>query len=110
MDWIHTYKGQECNFPDDAPTVIMMHGLCGDSNAEYLVHLVEVLVTRKHRVVVMTARGCGGVPLTTPVPFNGARTLDYKEAVEWVHSRYPRSTLFGMGFSLGKLHMCLLYM
>jgi abhydrolase domain-containing protein 1/3 len=101
LDWVESYKGQICSYDSKAPTVIMMHGLCGDSNAEYLVHLVEVLVSRGYRVVVMVARGCGNVPLTTSVPFNGARTLDYKECVDYVHSLYPESPLFGMGFSLG---------
>jgi abhydrolase domain-containing protein 1/3 len=101
LDWVQSYKGQLCSYDSKAPTVIMMHGLCGDSNAEYLVHLVEVLVSRGYRVVVMVARGCGNVPLTTSVPFNGARTSDYKECVDYVHSLYPESPLFGMGFSLG---------
>jgi predicted alpha/beta-fold hydrolase len=101
LDWVEAFNGKKCVFDPKAPTVIMMHGLCGDSNAEYLVHLVEVLVSRGYRVVVMVARGCGGVPLTTPVPFNGARTGDYKECVDYIHYLYPQSPLFGMGFSLG---------
>jgi predicted alpha/beta-fold hydrolase len=102
LDWVYTFKGKECKFSPDTPTVVIMHGLCGDSNAEYLVHLVEVLIMKNYRVVVMVARGCGGVPLSTPIPFNGARTLDFKETVDYVHTKYPDSILFGMGFSLGK--------
>jgi len=101
LDWVYSFKGRPCEFSPHAPTVIIMHGVCGDSNAEYLVHLVELLVGRGYRVLVMTARGCGGVPLTTSLPFDGQRTLDFHETVQLVHSRYPKSPLLAMGFSLG---------
>jgi predicted alpha/beta-fold hydrolase len=52
-------------------------------------------------VVVMVARGCGGLELTTPVPFSAERTSDFNAAVTLVHTRYPKSQLFAMGFSLG---------
>jgi predicted alpha/beta-fold hydrolase len=101
LDWVETYKSEKILLPSNAPIVVIMHGLCGDSNAEYLVHLVEVLTSAGYRVVVMVARGCGGVPLTTPVPFNGARVLDFKEAINRVHKLYPSAQIFAMGFSLG---------
>jgi abhydrolase domain-containing protein 1/3 len=45
LDWV-----QICDhFRDDAPTVVMMHGLCGSSNSEYLIHVVEVLISKGFR-------------------------------------------------------------
>lgn len=49
----------------------------------------------------MVARGCGGLELTSPVPFSAERTSDFSAAVNLVHDRYPQSQLFAMGFSLG---------
>lgn len=51
--------------------------------------------------MVMVARGCGGLELTSPVPFSAARTSDFSAAVDLVHARHPKSQLFVMGFSLG---------
>jgi predicted alpha/beta-fold hydrolase len=49
----------------------------------------------------MVARGCGGLELTSPTPFSAERTSDFDAAVNLVHTRYPKSPLFAMGFSLG---------
>lgn len=49
----------------------------------------------------MVARGCGGLELTSPVPFSAERTSDFNAAVTLVHERYPKSPIFAMGFSLG---------
>ena len=45
LDWVHICK----HFKDNAPTVVMMHGLCGSSSSEYLIHVVEVLISNGFR-------------------------------------------------------------
>jgi predicted alpha/beta-fold hydrolase len=45
LDWVQICE----HFKEDAPTVVMMHGLCGSSNSEYLIHVVEVLVSKGFR-------------------------------------------------------------
>jgi predicted alpha/beta-fold hydrolase len=54
-----------------------------------------------YRVVVVVARGCGNLRLTTADGLLGSRTSDLREAVSYVSSRYPQSKLFCIGFSLG---------
>jgi predicted alpha/beta-fold hydrolase len=49
----------------------------------------------------MVARGCGGLQLTSQLPFSAERTSDFSEAVDLVQARYPQSKLLAMGFSLG---------
>jgi predicted alpha/beta-fold hydrolase len=45
LDWV-----QICaHFRPEAPTVVMMHGLCGSSASEYLIHVVEVLISKGFR-------------------------------------------------------------
>ena len=49
----------------------------------------------------MLARGCGGLKLTTKMPFTASNIEDFKEVVNCIHKRYPDANMFGMGFSLG---------
>lgn len=86
------------------PTIILHHGLCGDSTSEHIIHLAERFLTderRRYRVVVVVARGCGELVLNTEDAMNGARTTDLKEAINHVKKLLPHSPLYGMGFSLG---------
>lgn len=52
-------------------------------------------------VVVMVARGCGGVPLTTPEGFHAARISDFEYALQEIQRQRPRDRLYAAGFSLG---------
>eukprot|EP01041_Mallomonas_annulata_P002809 gene2809-5527_t len=99
LDWAYV-EGQP-TLPDNAPIIIIMHGLCGDSMSEYVVHLVEKALERGYKAVVVVARGCSTLKLTTSAGFTGARTDDYEQSVEHIHERFPNAELFGLGFSLG---------
>jgi predicted alpha/beta-fold hydrolase len=97
-------KGESLKWvEDDMPTIVMHHGLCGDSFSEHIVLQAHTFLTnrRPFRVVVVVARGCGGLPLQTSDGMNGARTEDLKEAIAYIQSKRPKSRLFGVGFSLG---------
>lgn len=93
--------GRPCDVNDNSPVVIVQHGLCGDSNVEYVIHLVELLSRLKYRVVVVVARGCGGVKMSTAIPFSFGKTLDFKEVVDHIHEKYSAAKLLAVGFSLG---------
>ena len=85
------------------PTIILHHGLCGDSSSEHIVFMVRKFLScyRDYRIVVVVARGCGGTELLTTDTMHGARTSDLRAAIKHIHSKSPKSRLFGMGFSLG---------
>jgi abhydrolase domain-containing protein 1/3 len=101
LDWVIQVDRRPCLLSSASPVVLIQHGLCGDSNVEYVIHLAEILARRGYRVAIVIARGCGGLKLTTPVPFSFGKTLDFKEVVDSVHSRYSQSQIFAVGFSLG---------
>ena len=101
LDWVQSVGKTSVKLLPDAPTVIIQHGLCGDSNVEYVIHLVELLSRLNYRVVVMIARGCGGMKLSTDIPFTFGETLDFKEVVDHIHRIHPNSKLLAVGFSLG---------
>jgi len=87
------------------PTIFLHHGLCGNSDSHYITHLIPLLDARGYRAVVMIARGCGGLKLTTPEGFTASRTSDMRHAVKLVRSQPFVSEMYGVGFSLGAVLM-----
>eukprot|EP01035_Chromulina_nebulosa_P025164 gene25164-32829_t len=92
-------------------SILICHGLCGDSQAEYIIHLVETLLRhssiigskrRRYRVGVLIFRGCGGLPLRGCEAFAGhTKSDDIHAALVEVKTKYPGDKIFLMGFSLG---------
>lgn len=101
LDWVSRVDGKPVFYHPDSPVVIIQHGLCGDSNVEYVIHIAEMLCRKQFKVAVMVARGCGGIKMTSHVPFSFGRTLDFDEVVDHIHRLHPCSKLFAVGFSLG---------
>lgn len=95
---------------EERPIVVVCHGLNGGSNENYIRHFARALQQdprlRGCRVVVMVARGLGGVPLLTPRPYNAGATDDVRAAVAHLHARYPHAPLLLAGFSLGANVAC----
>eukprot|EP00043_Microstomoeca_roanoka_P019381 m.217054 g.217054 ORF g.217054 m.217054 type:complete len:277 (+) comp16986_c2_seq1:2492-3322(+) len=88
--------------PDaERPVIVVMHGLCGSSESSYVRMLIEHAINHNFEVAVMNARGCGRVPLTSPVGMHAARTSDFHRALRYIRSRRPHSRVFAVGFSLG---------
>ena len=42
-----------------------------------------------------------GVPITSPQLYSAGHTEDYRAAVLYIRTRYPKAPLLGIGFSLG---------
>lgn len=93
--------------PDDAPIIVVTHGLTGGSHESYVRAILAPAVTPKSegglgfRAVVVNFRGCAGVPITSPQLYSAGHTEDYRAAVLYVRTRYPKAPLLGIGFSLG---------
>ena len=83
------------------PIVIICHGLCGSSDSDYIAHVANKLLQKHFAVVTMIARGCGGLELSTPVGFSGARIADLEFVLQYLKEENPNSKLLGLSFSLG---------
>jgi predicted alpha/beta-fold hydrolase len=83
------------------PIVILQHGLCGHTYSHYMKGQPEVLTSAGLYVVSFVARGCGGVPLTTPETFTAARTSDFRAVVQYIADKYPGRKIAAVGYSLG---------
>ncbi|KAL1412997.1 hypothetical protein Q8F55_000746 [Vanrija albida] len=94
--------------PADAPTVVVLHGLTGNSQESYVRNVLAWVVKPVSegglggRGVVVNSRGCGGdVPITTPQLYSAAASCDIHNVAHYLRNRFPESALHGIGFSLG---------
>lgn len=88
---------------DNRPILIIHHGLTGDSQSEYIYHLLYKLkkLNVYSKIGIMIARGCGGLPLTSFTTFSGRRSYDLFYVIKYLKMTFPENKLFWMGFSLG---------
>ena len=85
-----------------SPVVLLLHGLTGGSHERYLQWQILALEAAGAACVVLNARGCGGAPLTSPLPLSAALTGDVRAAVRHVRRRVgPGARLSAVGFCLG---------
>jgi len=98
---------EDPNVKDDAPIVVVMHGLTGGSYEPYvraILHRACAPVEKGglgYRAVVINFRGCAGVPITSPQLYSAGHTDDCRQAVMFIAQTYPKAPLLGLGFSLG---------
>jgi predicted alpha/beta-fold hydrolase len=100
LDWASLSSNQSNG---SSGVVLIHHGLAGSSQSEYIVFQVFKLLKADYDVIVMNARGCGGVPLTSPESFAGDRSKDIAEVVEHLRSRQEVKdrAIYLIGYSLG---------
>lgn len=104
LDWAiksNQIENDKLNLNNSSPIVVIKHGLVGDSQSEYIIHMAWELLNAGYRVVVIISRGCGGVLLTSDSMFSGRRTSDIDTCISKIHLQYPNAKLFLLGFSLG---------
>lgn len=97
LDWL------ESGCDEDAPIIIILPGLTGESQAEYIKCLVIAANRIGIRAVVFNNRGLGGVDLTTPRLYCAANCDDLSEVVKHVKATNPHVRLGATGISMGGL-------
>ncbi|XP_023712649.1 phospholipase ABHD3 isoform X2 [Cryptotermes secundus] len=97
LDWL------EDGCPGSAPVVLILPGLTGESQAEYVKCLVNSARRIKLRVVVFNNRGLGGISLKTPRTYCASKCDDLSEVVNHVRSLNPGIPLVAAGVSMGGL-------
>ncbi|XP_053687467.1 phospholipase ABHD3 [Sabethes cyaneus] len=97
LDWLET------NCDSDSPLIIILPGLTGESQAEY----IKCLVTSANRIgirtVVFNNRGLGGVALKTPRLYCASNSEDLSEVVNHVRKLNPHVKIGATGISMGGL-------
>ncbi|XP_012259726.1 phospholipase ABHD3 [Athalia rosae] len=97
LDWA------ESNCSPHSPIVIILPGLTGASQAEYIKCLVGAAKNVGIRCVIFNNRGLGGVELKTPRTYNAANCDDLSEVVQHVRKLHPNVPLGATGISMGGL-------
>ena len=83
------------------PAAILVHGLAGCADANYMVRVSQRLLRLGVRVVRMNLRGSGdGFGLARQI-YHAGRSEDLREVVRWLHARIEGSPIALIGFSLG---------
>ncbi|XP_055374370.1 protein ABHD1 [Condylostylus longicornis] len=97
LDWL------ESGCKSDSPVIIILPGLTGESQAEYIKCLVTAANNAGIRAVVFNNRGLGGIPLKTPRLYCAANCEDLSEVVNHVRKKNPHVKLGATGISMGGL-------
>lgn len=99
-------------FPPDGrfnkhmPFYIILHGLNGGSDEEYVKEFVMQQTQRGSTVAVMIARGLMGTPIIGKNVFHGARVSDINQVAKVIKKNLGEEiTLVGVGYSMGAIIM-----
>ena len=81
--------------------VCILPGLTSDTKEFYVKNTINAAVENGYNAVVVNHRGCNGVKIETPKMYWAASSWDFREAVHYIHKKYPHEKLYGIGYSLG---------
>jgi len=98
LDW---YESSNQDKAENSPIVILMPGLTGDSNTEYITSLVPIAESCGLKTCVMINRGRGGLQLKTPRLYCASNCEDAEFVLNHLKNNHPDSKLIAVGISLG---------
>ena len=86
---------------DNIPILVVIPGLTGHNDDLYMVSTALGAVDQEYQLVIVNHRGCSNSKLTTPRFYCAGTTNDLEQAVDYIHSIYPKRDIFLLGFSVG---------
>jgi predicted alpha/beta-fold hydrolase len=96
--WLH-WAGPDAKNAD--AIVIVLHGLSGSSDSQYVVGLQYSLSQQNIPSVAVNFRGAAGRPNDRARAYHSGETADLNDIIEQLHQRYPHTNLLPVGYSLG---------
>ncbi len=94
LDWTENHREQ-------APLVVILHGLEGSSRSHYASGLLGVIQDRGWRGLVMHFRGCSGEPNRLARAYHSGETGDIDYLMKELHRREAQTAIAIVGYSLG---------
>lgn len=82
-------------------TVILVHGLEGSSQSQYIVGNANRMFAAGLNVVRMNMRNCGGTESLTPTLYHSGLSGDVKSVMEYAIQRYSLERVALVGYSMG---------
>lgn len=95
---LHEDAPQVCD--DDAPIVLLSHGLGGSHLSSYMCRMADKLVERGYRVFRKDMRGCGAGESTAKLPVHCGRWADLAASLHYIAELYPGATTQLVAFSM----------
>lgn len=87
--------------PDDAPRILMLHGLEGSIRSHYVGGMFQQARARGWGAALMVHRGCGAAPNVARRFYHSGETSDLAFVFRHLSERHPRSRWALAGVSLG---------
>lgn len=86
---------------EKGPIVLLLHGLEGSIESPYAKGMMQAIVNRGWRSVLMHFRGCSGEPNRLQRGYHSGDTADVAYVVSYLQKRYGNVPMGAIGFSLG---------
>ena len=86
---------------EDAPILVLFHGLEGNSQSHYARSLMRWFTDRGWRGLVVHFRGCSGEENLLPRAYHSGDSDEGDWILRAVHTRWPKAPLHAVGISLG---------
>src|SRR6266568_5929901 len=87
--------------PKEAPMLVLVHGLEGSSDSNYVRGIAEKAFHRGFHVVRLNQRNCGGTESLTPTLYNSGMSGDYRAVFEELSNGDGIEQIFFAGYSMG---------
>ena len=85
----------------EGPVLVIVHGLEGSSDSNYVRGIAEKAYLRGYHVVRMNQRNCGGTEGLTPTLYNSGMSGDYQVVLEELLEKDRFEQIFFAGYSMG---------
>jgi predicted alpha/beta-fold hydrolase len=85
----------------DRPVTILLHGLEGSSDSQYIRGLASLFSKLGWRTAAINFRGCSGETNRLARSYHSGATADLNEVVDFISKWQPETPLHAVGFSLG---------
>jgi len=85
----------------NAPVLVLVHGLEGSCDSNYMWGIAEEAFHRGFHVLRMNQRNCGGTETLTPTLYNSGMSGDYRAVLEELSNGDGLEQIFFAGYSMG---------
>lgn len=99
LDWVVEAEGRQAD--EDAPLVLVLHGLEGSASSDYVLSTQRELARCGIASAALNFRSCSGEPNRLPRFYHSGDTGDIAAAISHIRARFPGRSLGAVGFSLG---------